>query len=92
VILFGSVARDEATSYSDIDLYVESDTMTTGKLNTCKRFKDFHKDLYSSFEGTEFDILSYGGTRDIALVKKTPLWEQIKKDGVVLYDKGTEAV
>lgn len=93
VILFGSYSRNEADDDSDIDLYIEpADVkMTTAKLGANKRYKAFKYDLYNTFE-KEFDLLAYGGTRDLNSMKKSPLWTQIMKDGIVLYDQGTKAI
>ena len=93
VILFGSVARGDHTERSDIDLYVESKNtrITTAKLGENSRFRKFKHALYDMYN-TEYDVLSFGGTRDILRVRKTPLWQQIKKDGVILYDKRADVI
>lgn len=93
VILFGSYSRNEQNSDSDIDLYIEPKdiSMTTAKFGANSRYKDFKFALYDNFPN-EFDLLSYGGKRDISAIKKSPLWEQIEKDGIVIYDEGTKAV
>ncbi len=95
VILFGSVARGDHTEQSDIDLYVESKNtkITTAKLAESERFRKFKYALYDMYyNDIEYDILSFGGKRDILRVRGTTLWEQIKKDGVILYDKRADAV
>ena len=93
VILFGSYSRGEQTKDSDIDLYIEPKdaNMTTAKMGANKRYKEFKYDLYDSFPN-QFDLLSYGGKRDIEAMKKSPLWKQISKDGVVIYDQRAKAV
>ena len=93
VILFGSYSRNEATQMSDIDLYIEprDESMTTSKLGRNKRYKEFKYALYDSFP-CEFDLLSYGGKRDLGNVRKTPLWKQIEKEGVLIYDKRAETI
>ncbi len=93
VILFGSYSRGEATSDSDIDLYIEPKdlSMTSAKLWTNKRYREFEYTLYDSFP-CEFDLISYGGKRDLASIRRSPLWKQIEKDGVTLYDQRTETV
>ena len=93
VILFGSYSRDEASDDSDIDLYVEpkESSLTTAKFGMNKRYKEFKYALYDRFP-TQFDILSYGGKKDIGTIKKSPLWKQIEKDGVLIYDQRTKAV
>ena len=93
VILFGSYSRDEANEKSDIDLYIEPKdaNISTQRFGKSKRYKEFKYDLYDSFS-TEFDLLSYGGVRDIQRIRRTPLWRQIQKEGVVVYDQRAEAV
>lgn len=93
VILFGSLSRDEANADSDIDLYIEPKdiNMTTTKFGSSKRYKEFKYTLYDAFS-TEFDLLAYGGKRDISSMKKSPLWGQIQKDGITIYDQRTKAI
>jgi len=93
VILFGSYSRGEAGEKSDIDLYIEPKdiSMTTEKFGKNKRYKDFKYTLYDRFN-TEFDLLSYGGKRDISTIKRSPLWKQIEKDGILIYNQRAEAV
>ena len=93
VILLGSVARSENTETSDIDLYVEPRdlTMTSGKLERNKTYRKFRLKLFELYDGkVDYDILSFGGKRDLQNVKKTLLWNQIEKDGVILYDGRAE--
>ncbi len=93
VILFGSYSRGEATDQSDIDLYIEpkSMDMTTSVFGSNKRYKEFKFALYDNFPN-QFDLLAYGGKKDIATMKKSPLWKQIEKDGVLVYDQRAKAV
>ena len=93
VILFGSYSRKEEKPGSDIDLYIEprDHSMTTSKLGRHRRYKEFKYALYDAFPN-EFDLLAYGGKRDIENMKRTPLWDQIEKDGVRIYDQRTERV
>ncbi len=93
VILFGSYSRGEATAQSDIDLYIEpkSQSMTTAVFGANKRYKEFKYVLYDSFPN-QFDLLAYGGKKDISSMKRSPLWKQIEKDGVLIYDQRAEAV
>jgi len=93
VILFGSYSRDDATDASDIDLYIEprDSSMTSSKLWANKRYKDFKYMLYDSFS-CEFDLLSYGGKRDLNTIRNSPLWRQIEKDGIVIYDKESKGL
>lgn len=93
VILFGSYSRNEATENSDIDLYIEprDERMTSAKLGSNARYKEFKYALYDGF-GKEFDLLTFGGKREIQSVRKTPLWKQIDKDGVIIYDQRAKAI
>lgn len=86
VILFGSVARNEMTESSDIDLYIQS-SLTTGKLGRNKDFINFQKELYFLFSDTEIDWIYVGGIRDVKSIRRSTLWVQIEKDGVVLFSK-----
>ena len=91
VILFGSYARGDNNADSDIDLYIEPKNrqMTTAKLGENDRYKAFKIALYNNFN-TDFDLLSYGGKRDINNMRKSPLWKQIETDGVLIYDQRAE--
>ena len=60
--------------------------MTTAKFGENKRYKEFKYTLYNTFE-KEFDLLAYGGKRDLDNIRKSPLWKQILKDGIVVYDQ-----
>ncbi len=93
VILFGSYSRKEEIEGSDIDLYIEPKDMdmTTLKFGQHKRYKEFKYALYDSFPN-QFDLLAYGGKRDLASIRKTSLWKQIQNDGVTIYDKRTTTV
>jgi len=48
-------------------------------------------DLYDSFP-TDFDLLAYGGKRDLQSVRRSPLWKQIIEDGIVIYDQRAKAI
>lgn len=93
VSLFGSYSRNEADEDSDIDLYIEPKdiSMTTSKFGENRRYKEFKYALFDSFS-TDFDLLSYGGKRDISNMRKSPLWLQIQKDGIPIYDQRAETV
>lgn len=93
VILFGSYARGDYRADSDIDLYIEprDKEMTTAKLGENDRYKAFKIALYNTFN-TDFDLLSYGGKRDIGSMRKSPLWKQIETDGVLIYDQRAKTV
>ena len=91
VILFGSYSRKEENENSDIDLYIEPKdrSMTTLNFGRNKRYKEFKYALYEGFPN-EFDLLAYGGKRDLAAIRKAPIWRQIERDGVIIYDQGAE--
>ena len=93
VILFGSYSRGEENNGSDVDLYIEpkDELMTTSVFGKNKRYKEFKIELYDRVP-LEFDLLSYGGKRDIMTMKKSVLWRQIEKDGVTIYDQRAKAV
>lgn len=93
VILFGSYSRNEATADSDIDLYIEPKdlAMTTSKFGANKRYKEFKYSLYDTFS-KDFDLLAYGGKKDLQGIRRSPIWTQINKDGIVIYDKRVEAI
>ena len=93
VILFGSYSRNEANENSDIDLYIEpvNAEMTTSRFGASKRYKEFKYELYDNFT-SGFDLLAYGGKRDLANVRKSPLWGQIEKDGILIYDQRAKTV
>ncbi|MBR1623479.1 MAG: nucleotidyltransferase domain-containing protein [Pseudobutyrivibrio sp.] len=88
VVLFGSFSRGEQTPDSDVDLYIEPKDVktTTAMFRNSNRYRSFRRRIYSSFP-QEFDFLAFGGKRDITNVRKSKLWQQIEKDGIVLYDK-----
>ena len=93
VILFGSYSRGDYSASSDIDLYIEPKdiNMTSARFWKNKRYKEFEYALYDSFP-CELDLISYGGKKDLASMKKSPLWKQIEKDGVRVYDQRAKAV
>ncbi len=76
VILFGPFARSESTEASDIDLYVEPRdlAMTSGKLEKNKAYREFCLKLFDLYDGkVDYDILSFGGKRDLQNMKETAL-------------------
>lgn len=93
VVLFGSTARGDCLDSSDIDLYIESDTLTTTKLLRDIKFDKFTLDIYSIL-GTkkmDYDLISKG-KNEIKYSRNSSLYNQITKDGVILYDKRTKNV
>lgn len=86
VVLFGSTARGECNANSDIDLYIESKYMPTGKLLTDKKMFDFHSKLWDILGDVEFDLLSYG-KNELKSVRNSLFYQQVEKDGIILYDQ-----
>ena len=87
VILFGSFAREQQKEDSDIDLFILS-RIATNKLLTSKAYNDFHDRLYASFDNAiPFDLLVYGGSRDVRSVLNSSFYSHVMQDGVVLKDK-----
>ena len=93
VILFGSYSRNEANVGSDIDLFIEPRdvSVTTARFASSKRYFEFRHDLHTMIP-LPFDMLAYGGKRDLNRMKNSSLWKQIEKDGVVVYDQRTKAL
>ncbi len=93
VILFGSNSRDEAMENTDVDLYIEpkNASITTSRFRSNRRYCDYRKALHKMIP-LSFDMLAYGGKRDLNNMKKTPLWAQIEKDGIVIYDQGAKTI
>ena len=94
VILFGSVARDDyETGKSDIDIYIESESMTTSKLEKSKNIDAFESVLFQKLYeiGEELgsfiacDIVMFGKERLNGLREST-FWKNIESEGIVLYD------
>ena len=93
VILFGSYSRHESTEHSDIDLYIEPKdrSISSAKFGVNKRYKEFKFALYDTFS-REFDLLVYGGKKELNGIRKSPLWQQIEKDGILIYEQRAKAV
>lgn len=87
-ILFGSTARDDYHSDSDIDILVLSNRLTSMKLLRCRRFNDFVEGLYDLVEDKiEFDIVSFG-RNELKNFKRSQLYRNVLFDGVKFYDIG----
>lgn len=83
VILYGSWARNNATDWSDIDILVLSEFEN---MSAEKRFEI----LYNLHNGinTNHDFHVYGVTpNEYKLAKPWTIFEEIKKEGIVLYSK-----
>lgn len=93
VILFGSYSRGEEDANSDIDLYVEPKdiSMTTDKFSRSKSYRKFKFALYDGLD-KDFDLLTYGGVRDITAMRRSPLWKQIEKEGILIYGQRAESL
>ena len=76
VILFGSYAKSQATKNSDIDLVIDTDSKLRGfellKL-ICRIQEKLQKDV-DAFEKNE-------------IIEKSKIDEEIKRTGVVVYEK-----
>ena len=65
--------------------------MTSGKLEKNKAYREFRLKLFGLYDGkVDYDILLFGGKRDLQNMKETALWNQIERDGVILYDGRAE--
>lgn len=86
VILFGSTARNSFSASSDIDIYIESKSLTTGRLLRHKRvglFGDMLFNLLASYNLYDVDLLYIGRNE---LNKERRIMHNIEEDGIVLYD------
>lgn len=90
VVLFGSTARGTCSDDSDIDLYIESNVLTTTRLLKSNDLDNFTLEIYGIID-MEYDLI-IKGRNEISNVRKSLLYNQIDKDGVILYDKGTKDV
>ena len=85
IILFGSVARDEATKESDVDIFIEV------KKNTNKfseEIKKIEKDFYQSREASIFRVKGINNDFNIKfgeLKEWKDLYKSIASTGIVLY-------
>ena len=91
VVLFGSVARGEATPLSDIDLLVVAEDLPRGRFARLDRLRPAEGRLQSRLEGlwkegilTDFQIVIR--TRAEAAVVQ-PLYLDMVEDAVILYDR-----
>ena len=85
IILFGSVARDEGTKESDIDIFIELKKKTK---NTEKKIKKVLQDFYQSREAMLFKAKGIENKINIKLGKLRE-WEELYKSiastGIILY-------
>lgn len=94
VILFGSVARDDyEIGKSDIDIYIESESMTTSKLEKSKNVDEFELVLFQKLHELgekmghfiDCDIVMFGKER-LKGLRESSFWKNIESEGIVLYD------
>ena len=80
--LFGSVARGDADSDSDIDLLIVADDLHSTELHD--RLAKLHADV-RSWTGNDLQLVEYSPASWRKLVRaKNPLVEQIRLDGIAL--------
>ncbi len=91
VILFGSVARNENTDRSDLDLYIELGSITILGLGKSKLYAEFLNELYNNVEFDDYDLLEFS-RGELKQVHKSVLYREMQKDGIIIYDKRAEAI
>lgn len=80
--LFGSVARGDATSDSDVDLLIVAEDLQSPDLHD--RLSQLHADV-RSWTGNDLQLVEHSPSSWRKLVRaKNPLIEQIRLDGIVL--------
>ena len=80
--LFGSVARGDADSGSDIDMLVVADDLRSTELHD--RLAQLHSDV-RSWTGNDLQLVEHSQTSWRQLVRaKNPLVEQVRLDGIAL--------
>jgi predicted nucleotidyltransferase len=80
--LFGSVARGDAGSESDIDLLIVADDLRSPDLH--ERLAQLHSDV-RSWTGNDLQIVEHSQASWRKLVRaKNPLVEQLRLDGIAL--------
>ena len=91
VVLYGSVAREEATAYSDIDLLIISDGLPAGRFAKRKVLKPARALLAKQKEalvkgGIWSDFSEIIKTREQAQ-KRSYLYLDLSEDAIILFDK-----
>lgn len=80
--LFGSVARGDADSESDIDVLIVADDLESTDLH--ERLAELHTDV-RSWTGNDLQLVEHSKSSWHKLVQaKNPLVEQIRQDGIAL--------
>ncbi len=78
--LFGSVARDESTAESDIDLLIVADDLQASELHD--RHARLHSDV-RTWTGNDLQLIEHSQVSWRKLVRaRNPLVEQIRNDGI----------
>ncbi len=81
VILFGSLAKGEASRRSDIDLVL----IIRSKKSFLKRYDDFI-DLFALFPYMELDFFLWT-PEELAKMKDRPFVRRLLQEGIVLYEQ-----
>lgn len=76
VILFGSYAKKEATKKSDVDLIIDTNSKLKG-FSLLKLICKIQEKLQKNIDGFE----------KYEIIKDSPIDREIKKTGVVVYEK-----
>ena len=79
VYLFGSYARGEATANSDVDLMIDSDTLTT-----MRQYTSLEKEMEEAF-GKGVDLVMAGATKENTRAGRRFL-SHFERDKVLLYE------
>lgn len=92
VVLYGSVARGEATQYSDIDLLVVVEDLPEGRFARLDVLAEADKTV-EAFLKTLWDKNIYTGFTKILKTPReaeriVPLYLDMTEDAIILYDKG----
>lgn len=92
VVLFGSVARGEATPFSDIDLLVVAKGLPKGRFARRRELQMADQ----AVEGELMALCNAGATADLCVLVQTPeeakgirpLYLDLVEDAIILYDEG----
>lgn len=83
--LFGSVARGDATSDSDVDLLIVAEDLQSPDLHD--RLSQLHADV-RSWTGNDLQVVEHSPSSWRKLVQaKDPLVQQVRRDGIALADR-----
>lgn len=86
-ILFGSVARGDDTESSDMDFVFVFDKPFS-KIQNTKSYKEFRDNFYKIVEDTPVDKINLSDREFSGAFKKSPIYDSVVNEGIVLYDKG----